>query len=575
MRDALVAAAMAALVLVATPALAQQPADPPAGDPVDLGLYGAPIRFTAPNGVVVELGTGRRLVDTVEVRPSPVGDGVLVVAEMDIDEYVAGLAEMPASWPMEALRAQAVAARTYAWYQRSLQTYEDRGLPYDICATTACQVFEGRAVVEGDKGQRWQRAVDQTSGQVLLHGGEPILARYFSTSGGATRNNEHVFPSDGAFPYLKGVEDPDDALSPLHTWTARFTREQFDAIAARGQTLSAVTPVAQARVERAPGGEPDRVVITGRDGTTAEVTAGELQNFLNSTAPELFPEQFPGPRSEGDAPLPTTVPSSRYRIEVTDQHVVLHGRGWGHGVGMGQYGARGKAERGLDHAEILAAYYNGLRPTRSPDVPERIRVGLADDVGDLSMSANGPLVVRAAGHVVTRRALGMWRVAGAPDDTARLVAPAGYGAPLVVDPTTASRTRPYPVEAIELETVVNKPAELVVEVRRGDEVVGRRPVGVVEAGRHRVTWDLDMPGGSVEPGPHRVRLLAIDEEGERAGSAVDVEVLRLPDDDGPAPSVLPAATSLPLPGTPWGAVAVAGLAGLAVGGLLGRRGRHG
>lgn len=574
-RLAVVVAALAAGVLTssapATPRAAAQ--ETPAGDdaPVDLGVYGAPVRFVAPEGVVMELGSGRRLVDTVEVRPSPVGDGILVVAEMDLQTYVEGIAEMPARWPMEALKAQAVASRTYAWYQASLGTYAERGLPYDICATTACQVFQGREVVETPEvGQRWQQAVEQTAGEVLTHDGGPILARYFSTSGGRTRNNEDVFPSSGAFPYLKGIEDPDDAVSPLHRWRAVFTRQQFDDLLSRGETLSAVVPVAQVEVVQEEGGVPDRVIVTGENGETAEVTAGELQSFLNDVAPEHYPDAFPGPRADGGS-LPTTVPSSRYTVEVGRDRVVLDGRGWGHGVGMGQYGAKGKAERGLDYEQILTTYYNGIGPTTPQALPERVRVGLADDIGELSLTAEGPITVSVGDTTLTERGFGTWRLAAAAEETLGLVAPPGHGAPLVAEATTTTRRRPFPVERVTLETVLNKPAELVVEVRRDGEVVGRRSVGVVDRGRRRAPFSLRTDAGPLPPGPYEVALLGVDEDGTEAGAPVPIEVMGM--GAGTMASVLADRDPVAAPGDalPVAAAVAAAAAGLLAGVLLRRR----
>lgn len=562
----MVAAVLA--VLAVLPATGQEPAE---GDPVDLGVYGAPIRFEAPQGTVVELDSGRRLVDTVEVRPSPAGDGMVVIAEMDMQEYVEGIAEMPGRWPLEALKAQAVASRTYAWYQLARGTYEDRGLGYDICATTACQVFEGRSVVETPlAGDRWARAVEETAGEVLLYEDAPILARYFSTSGGRTRNNEDIFPSSGSFPYLQGIEDPDDEVSPLHEWEATFTRTQFDDLLSRGETLSAVVPIADVEVEQEGGGVPDRVVVTGQDGETAEVTAGQLRDFLNTVAPANFPDDFPGPRSDGGN-LPSTVPSSRYTVEVSEDEVVLDGSGWGHGVGMGQYGAKGKAERGLSYVEILSTYYNGLEPTTTEALPDRVRVGLADDLDELSLTSDGQVTVRAGDTVITERGFGTWRVAGAADDTTRLVAPPGTGAPLVAEPTTTSRSRPFPVEAVQLETVVNKPAELLVEVRDGDEVVGRRSVGVVDRGRRRATFGLAGDSGPLSPGRYEVALVAVDEDGTRAGTPVPIEVRAM--SAGTMASVLADRDPVAAPGSspPVATAVVAAAAGTLAGVLLRRR----
>ena len=559
---------MAVLAMATIDARGQDAAD---DAPVDLGAVDAPVRFVAPDGVVLELSTGRRVVDTVELHPSPTGDGMVVVAAMDMQDYVAGIAEMPARWPMEALKAQAVAARTYAWYQASRGTYRERGLPYDICASTACQVFEGRTVVEEPLvGARWQDAVDTTDGEVLMYEGAPILARYFSTSGGRTRGNEEVFPSSGAFPYLRGVEDPDDAVSPFHTWQAVFTRAQFDDLLSRGETLGAVAPIADARVIPQGPGVPDRVVVTGRDGTTAEVTAGELKRFLDTVAPATFPADFPGPRTDGGR-LPSTVPSSRYTIEVSEDRVVLDGRGWGHAVGLGQYGARGKAERGLGYREILATYYGGLEPSTPEALPDRVAVGLADDVDDLAVSADGPLVVHLGDRVLTERGFGSWRVGATPDDTLRLVAPPGTGQPLEAAPTTTTRAHPFGVEVVELETVLNRPAALVAEVRDGDRVVVRREAGVVDRGRRRATVSLAADGGALPAGQYEVALLAVDEDGTVAGRGTPIEVGAI--GGGTMASVLAGRDPVAAPGTvpPVAPAVVAAVAGTLAGAAVRRR----
>ncbi len=539
--------------------------------PVDLGPVGETVRFRAPEGVVIELDSGRRVVDTVELRPSPVGDGMVLTAVMDLQDYLEGIAEMPGRWPMEALKAQAVASRTYAWYQARLRTYRERGLPYDICATTACQVFQGREVVETPlSGPRWQQAVADTAGEVLLYEGAPILARYFSTSGGYTRDNDAVFPSSGAFPYLRGVEDPDDAVSPFHAWQAVFTRAQFDDLLSRGETLGPAAPIADAEVVLEGPGVPNRVVVTGRDGTTAEVTAGQLRDFLNTVAPATFPADFPGLRSDGGS-LPSTVPSSRYTIEVTPDRVVLDGRGWGHGVGLGQYGAKGKAERGLSYTQILGAYYGGLAPTQADALPARLAVGLADDTDEVVLSADGPLTVTVGDTVVTERGFGTWRLRTAAEDTMQLIAPPGTGAPLVAADTTVERAHPFGLESIVLETVVNKPAELVAEVRDGDRVVARAPSRVVDRGRRRAVVSLASEGGALPAGTYDAVLRAVDEDGTVAGTPTTIEVPALR--GGTMSSVLADRDPVAVPGTvpPAAATLAAAAAGMLAGVLLRRR----
>src|ERR687895_1576706 len=143
-------------------------------------------------------------------------DGSLsLIGELPFEEYVKGIAEVPRDWPMEALKAQVVAARTYA-----LSTL-DPGGEYDLCATDACQVYTGMGIEAGPWGHRWVRAVDATEGQVLLHRGRPATTVYFSTSNGRTYPNELVF-GGAPLPYLRGIVERDDGASPLSRWTVQI-----------------------------------------------------------------------------------------------------------------------------------------------------------------------------------------------------------------------------------------------------------------------------------------------------------------------------------------------------------------
>lgn len=499
---------------------------------VDLGAYAGPVRLEAPAGIVVEVESGTRtwrLAENVEMAVR--GDHLVIVNDVSMDTYLEGLAEVPVRWPSEALKAQVVAARTYAW--RSIQRGVWEG--YDICATVACQVFHGREVVESAGGERWAEAVAATSGEVLTFDGEPILARYFSTSGGHTRPNEEVFPSDGAYPYLVGIEDPEDEVSPLHEWQIRFTRDEMDAILRQGQQLSAAAPAVDLVVVPAGGGRPDRVRVTGEDGTEVTVNAATFRGFVSRLAPETFPDRFPTRLANGRR-MPETLPSSRMTFTVTDDEVVIDGRGYGHGVGMSQYGAYGRALDGATYDEILAAYYNGLEPVEHADVPERLRVGLTEEATEVSLRADGPVRVLAGGETITARGLGSWRVEVGPDRTLRLAAPPGYGAPLVVADTTAAHEQPSEVHTVQLETVVNKPSELTLAVHDGGgDERARIDLGVVEPGRHDVTWHLDdADGAPLAPGAYEVALRATDETGEEVGAATALTIAPVePPRDGP------------------------------------------
>src|SRR5690606_12406446 len=122
------------------------------------------------------------------------------------------------------------------------------------------------------------------------------------------------------------------------------------------------------------------IVVTGTDGTEVTVAVRAFRDFVSRIAAQEYPEQFPGVRSDGLRRLPDTLPSSRFEIDLDEDTVTIDGRGWGHGVGMSQYGAKGRAEQGDGYRDILAAYYAGLEPVVPDTLPQRIRVGL--DVDD-------------------------------------------------------------------------------------------------------------------------------------------------------------------------------------------------
>ena len=442
-------------------------------------------------------------------------DGKLI-NEVDLEDYVAGVAEMPARWPFEALKAQAVAARTYAWWHAE-RAGADRT---DLCATTACQVYRGVGVVE-DGGERWAEAVEATAGEVLTADGAPLLARYFSTSGGRTFDNVDVFPSTGEQPGLVGIDDPYDEVSPYHRWTVAFDRELFDELLARGERLSAAVPV-DGVVRRGEVDDPDAtIVVTGEDGTSVEVAAGELRDFLSRVAPDARPGEYPGRAEDGIRRLPSTVPTARYAVSVDDEQVVLEGRGWGHGVGMGQYGARGRAAQGQDYREILAAYYDGAVPQTSDRLPDTIRVDLGDS-DRLTVGGDTPVTVAGDPPV---RVLGTW-TARATGDGWLLEPPEGTDEPLEVSATRQVERLGWS-QGAAVAVDVNKPVDLHLEVREAADgpVVLDRRLRVVDAGTHTATWrHTDPDGRPVPPGDYAVTLRAEDAMGTVAGEPVVVTV---------------------------------------------------
>ncbi len=179
-------------------------------------LSGNPVKLRGPSAAGVTDGEFR---GALEVRPAPAG-GLNVINAVGLEDYVRGVvaAESPSSWPADALRAQAVAARTYALTTNA----GGAGGGFTQYADTRSQVYRG---VAGETAST-DAAVQSTTGQVVTYQGELITTFFFSTSGGRTENVENAFLGSAPKPYLVSVKDPYDKVSPKHKWTVRLTLDE-------------------------------------------------------------------------------------------------------------------------------------------------------------------------------------------------------------------------------------------------------------------------------------------------------------------------------------------------------------
>jgi len=303
-------------------------------------------------------------------------DGTLsLTVTLPFERYLQGIAEVPPSWPMAALEAQAIAARSYALATTGWSGSQGETLGTPICASTSCQVYSGISVPPEADIARWYHAVRATSGEVLLYQGRPAETVYFSTSNGHTYGNDRVFGS-APLAYLRPVVERDDGASPTSHWRVRLPFADL------------------ARFLQAAGHWPGEHAVSSvrLDGTTILVSGGgasrsmDLATFrdsVNTWAPCLEPGRYP------PAPLPVTIPSEWLTLSSRQGAAVLTGRGWGHGVGMVQWGAYGKARRGLSASDILAYYYGGLRPQTYPE-PGLIHVRVASGLASLRVVPSGP-----------------------------------------------------------------------------------------------------------------------------------------------------------------------------------------
>lgn len=165
-------------------------------------------------------------------KSCPSGYCLRVVNELAMQKYLYGLGEVPSSWPVEALKAQVIAARTYAYRKHVTSGSHRTTCDCTIVDSAAEQVYLGdsKRTSSGTYWTRWTAAVDETAHVVILYGGEPIIAMYSASSGGHTENNENIWGTS-AVPYLRGVPDPYDAVTsnPYHRWTVTMSWSEFSA----------------------------------------------------------------------------------------------------------------------------------------------------------------------------------------------------------------------------------------------------------------------------------------------------------------------------------------------------------
>ncbi len=305
---------------------------------------------------------------------------------LPFERYLEGIAEEPPSWPMAALEAQAIAARSYALATTGWSGTQGQTLKTPICASSSCQVYGGIPVPASSDVGRWYRAVRRTSGEVLLYEGRPAETVYFSTSNGHTYGNEDVFGS-APLPYLRPVIERDDGASALSYWRARIPFDDLARFLGSAGDWPSGRPISQVRVDHG------SIVVSG-GGTARSIGDSTLRDALNTWAACLKPRRYP---PDG---LPTTVPSIWFTTAAVPGAITVTGRGWGHGVGMVQWGAYGRARRGWSASRILAFYYGGLRPHRYPE-PGLIHVQVARDLTSVRLVPSSP-GARLDGHRLGR-----------------------------------------------------------------------------------------------------------------------------------------------------------------------------
>lgn len=358
---------------------------------------------------------------TIVARPGGLG----LVESQTVDGYLSGIREVPFSWPDETLRAQAIAARTYlAWTLQRGRSATGAEYGYDICASTACQVYRGQGVVEGPDGERWLAALDATTSQILIDEGVPAQALYSASHGPESRGVEEIWGGD-PIEYLVRVASPEAGVSPYDSWTIEMPAEIFRQVLGSGGV--AVGPsLRDVSVSAAPGSLSVMRIESDAGVTTLPLTS--VRAIFNVHGPARYPGLFPSDRNDGRR-LPQTVPSYSFTTEFIDTGelpfthdllapgerpepalVRLRGAGWGHGVGMSQWGAYAMGVDGASAAAILAHYYGGLSPEDAGDLlPAEVAVGLAVGRDAIEFEVVGTVVFTVPDRPAAVLTEGRWR----------------------------------------------------------------------------------------------------------------------------------------------------------------------
>ncbi|WP_434656098.1 SpoIID/LytB domain-containing protein [Thermoanaerobacterium thermosaccharolyticum] len=312
------------------------------------------------------------------------GSDMTAINVLPLEEYLYGVvpAEMPASWNIEALKAQAVAARTYAVY--NLGKYSKYG--FDLTNDVNCQAYNG---FDGENPNS-NKAVDDTKGVIAIYNGKPIEAIFHSHSGGYTEDSENVYSN--SVPYLRGVEDKYvfGYNESLDNWSVDVTADSIEQkLKSSGVDVGNVVDVKV--TSKSWTGRAIQVTIYGDKGNYV-LNKNDIRSFFNlkstmitinnngvnsdseayilsqqgvvkKSLPNLSVISANGLKTVGSGDIYVLGRSGTAKIsgqKVPSASYTINGSGFGHGVGLSQYGARGMADHGYNYIDILKYYYKGI-----------------------------------------------------------------------------------------------------------------------------------------------------------------------------------------------------------------------
>lgn len=279
-------------------------------------------------------------------------EGFLIVNTLPLETYLEAVvpSEMPSSYPAEALKAQAVCARTYAWKQIKEKKLESYGA--DVDDSVNYQVYNNIGPEESTT-----QAVEETKGRILSQHGKPIEAYYFSTSAGVTSTDE-IWGAESSAPYLKSVDCSFDSEETWRTWETEISRENVEQRAQRIEGCEGSLTGLEV-TGKSESGAVTRLRVHTEGGDGEVVNEYEIRSFL---APDK--EIFAGKEKEKKKGG-SLLPSAYFSLEETEDGFLICGGGYGHGVGMSQTAAGKMAEEGYIWEEILLYFFRDVEISRA------------------------------------------------------------------------------------------------------------------------------------------------------------------------------------------------------------------
>lgn len=306
---------------------------------------------------------GRSYRGSVKLTTALSKANVAVINVVPMEAYLYGVVpeEAPPSWHHAALEAQAVAARTYAYHAMQGRS----NYSYDVESDTRSQVYKGMA----SEYASTTSAVDVTKGMVMTYGGKVINALFHSDSGGYTEDSEKVWGN--AVPYLKAVEEPVKGVNPsTYRWTVTTDKNRLESILKQaGKDVGSLksiqlSPLGKRPLSAADRGASGRVISMVMEGSKgkAVVTGEAMMGYLGLRS-TLF-DFYVGKATPVDIDK-TEKPKAYHTFSSGNDAVVIQGYGWGHGLGLSQWGAQGMARESKSsdtefYKKILLHYYSGV-----------------------------------------------------------------------------------------------------------------------------------------------------------------------------------------------------------------------